>query len=74
MGNILEKISLQLKKINLPFFVISMVWFVLTFFTDHFIINFDTVIWGHYIVSKILAFIVLFVGFQYLAKVFITKD
>lgn len=74
MYNILEKTKNYFKNINIVFLIIGIIWFIITFFTDHFIINFEKAVMSKYIVAKILTFFLLYFAFQFLAKVFIKKN
>ena len=64
------------KKINTTFLIIGIMHFIMTFFTDNIMFNFEyeTFQWGNFIFCKMLSFFVIQAGWQYIAKVFIKKD
>lgn len=63
-----------IEKINIPFFLLGLQYFIVTFFTDNRIIDFNNVNIKPYIIIKVFVFILIFLAFQYLAQIFITKD
>ncbi len=63
-----------IKKINIPFFLISLIWYIITFFTDKNIINFSLIHIRKYIFIKIIVFVILVVSFQFLAQAICKKD
>ena len=64
----------KIKKINIPFLILSIIYFIITFFTDSRIVDFSDFHIVKYIFIKIVVFAVLFVAFQYLALIFCKKD
>lgn len=72
--NVKNRILTWLKEIDFPFFTLGVIWFVITFFTDSNLIDFETYNRINYIISKIIGFVILFVSFQFLGKVIRKKD
>jgi len=63
-----------LKQMNYIFFAISIVHFIITFFTDRLLINYDKLNLSNYIFCKIILFFILTIFWQFIAKVFVKKD
>lgn len=63
-----------IKQIDIPFFIVGIFYFIITFFTDKRIINFHSFSLSAYIIVKICVFAILFAITQFLAKVFRKKD
>ncbi len=61
-------------KNNLISIIIALIHFIITFFTDKLIINFDKFNIINYIGCKILLLIILFFTYRFLIKIFIEKD
>ena len=64
----------KIKKINIPFLILSIIYFIITFFTDSRIVDFSDFHIVKYIFIKIVVFAILFVAFQYLALIFCKRD
>lgn len=63
-----------LNNIDIPFFDLGLVYFIATFFTDSRIINFNKASMSCYFIVKVIVFILIFLAFQFLARLFYKKN